>query len=145
MVSNPPECLKGINVPADRAPSMIDEYPILAIAAAYARGVTRLSGLSELRVKESDRLSAIEAGLKSCGVSASLDKDDLIIEGNGDKIFGGGEVKTNFDHRIAMAFLVAGIGAKNPIAIDDHSSIATSFPDFSLLMVKIGAEINLTQ
>ena len=137
--------LKGVNVPADRAPSMIDEYPILAIAAAYARGITRLSGLSELRVKESDRLSAIEAGLKSCGVSAFLEKDDLIIEGDGNKILGGGEVKTNFDHRIAMAFLVAGVGAKNPIAIDDHSSIVTSFPDFSVLMGEIGAAINLSQ
>ena len=133
--------LSGINVPADRAPSMIDEYPILAIAAAYARGVTRLSGLSELRLKESDRLSAIEVGLKSCGVTANVEENDLIIEGNGDKILGGGQIKTNFDHRIAMAFLVAGMGARNPISIDDESSISTSFPGFSGLMGDIGANI----
>jgi 3-phosphoshikimate 1-carboxyvinyltransferase len=133
--------LKGVDVPADRAPSMIDEYPILAVAAAHARGRTRMFGLSELRVKESDRLAAIAEGLKASGVRVSVDGDDLTVEGDGRPPAGGATVKTRADHRIAMAFLVLGLGAKSEIAIDDGSMIATSFPEFARLMREIGAPI----
>jgi len=134
--------LKGVTVPADRAPAMIDEYPILAVAAAYAEGATRMEGLSELRVKESDRLAAISEGLTGCGVTVTIEGDDLIVEGKGGKIPGGGTAKTDMDHRIAMAFLVAGIGAEKPVSIDDDSAIGTSFPGFAPLMAEIGAEIS---
>jgi 3-phosphoshikimate 1-carboxyvinyltransferase len=133
--------LKGVDVPADRAPSMIDEYPILAVAAAHAKGKTRMFGLSELRVKESDRLAAIAAGLAACGVRVSIDGDDLTVEGDGRPPAGGAMVTTHDDHRIAMSFLVLGLGARSEVAIDDGSMIATSFPEFAGLMRKIGASI----
>jgi 3-phosphoshikimate 1-carboxyvinyltransferase len=133
--------LKGVDVPADRAPSMIDEYPILAVAAAFARGRTRMFGLSELRVKESDRLAAIAEGLAACGVRVEVSGDDLTVEGDGGAPAGGATVKARDDHRIAMAFLVLGLAAKGPVAIDDGRMIATSFPEFAPLMNRLGAAI----
>src|SRR5262249_42661585 len=127
--------LEGSRVSAKRAPSMIDEYPMLACLAAFADGETRMEGLSELKVKESDRLAAIEAGLKACGVEARIEGDDLIVEGKGG-VKGGGAVTTHMDHRIAMAFLTLGLGAREPITVDDTSMIATSFPDFLALMTR---------
>ncbi len=130
--------LKGVRVPSDRAPSMIDEYPILACVAAFAEGETKMEGLAELKVKESDRLSATAAGLAACGVSARVEGDDLFVEGTGE-VKGGGRVKTVMDHRIAMAFLTLGLGARSPVTVDDTSMIRTSFPDFVPLMTKLGA------
>jgi 3-phosphoshikimate 1-carboxyvinyltransferase len=130
--------LTGMRVPAMRAPSMIDEYPMLACLAAFAEGETRMEGLSELKVKESDRLAATLAGLKACGVRVSVEGDDLIVEGNG-AVKGGGMVETHMDHRIAMAFLTLGLGAREPVTIDDTTMIATSFPGFRALMTKLGA------
>lgn len=130
--------LKGVTVPAERAPSMIDEYPVLSVAAAFAQGVTRMCGLEELRVKESDRLAAIVAGLKSAGVAVTVDGDDLIVTGTG-KVVGGGLVETHMDHRIAMSFLVMGLASDVPMAVEDVSMIATSFPDFVPLMTRLGA------
>src|SRR5271154_2059944 len=120
--------LRGVDVPAARAPSMIDEYPILAIAAAFASGATRMRGLSELRVKESDRLAAVAAGLAAAGVDCAIDGDDLTVEGGRPR--GGGMVSTQMDHRIAMSFLVMGLASREPMAVDDVAMIATSFPDF---------------
>lgn len=135
--------LKGVEVPAGRAPSMIDEYPILAVAAAFAEGRTVLRGLHELRVKESDRLAAIAAGLKEAGVPYTVAGDDLTIEGGGGRAPGGGGViRTHMDHRIAMAFLILGLAAQNGARIDDSSMIATSFPNFISLMRELGAEIS---
>jgi 3-phosphoshikimate 1-carboxyvinyltransferase len=131
--------LKGVRVPPERAPSMIDEYPVLACVAAYAEGETRMEGLAELKVKESDRLAATAAGLAACGVEARLEADDLIVQGTG-QVKGGGHVATHMDHRIAMAFLTLGLGAREAVAVDDVSMIATSFPDFTKLMSKLGAE-----
>jgi 3-phosphoshikimate 1-carboxyvinyltransferase len=133
--------LKGVTVPADRAPSMIDEYPILAIAAAAAVGDTLMEGLGELRVKESDRLAAIVDGLSANGVSVESGDDWLRVVGTGGNISGGGTVATHLDHRIAMAFLVMGCSAKSPITIDEDEMIATSFPTFLGLMGQAGAEI----
>jgi 3-phosphoshikimate 1-carboxyvinyltransferase len=132
--------LKGVEVPAARAPSMIDEYPVLAVAAAFAVGDTRMRGLAELRVKESDRLSAIAAGLKANGVEHEIAGDDLIVRGRG-RAPGGGKVATQMDHRIAMSFLVMGLASEKPVAIDDASFVATSFPGFAELMGKLGADI----
>ena len=131
--------LKGVRVSPDRAPSMIDEYPVLACLAAFAEGETRMEGLAELKVKESDRLSATTAGLAACGVSARVEGDTLIVEGKG-AVEGGGLVETHMDHRIAMAFLTLGLGARLPVTVDDTAMIATSFPDFMKLMTKLGAE-----
>ena len=131
--------LRGVRAPPDRAPSMIDEYPVLACLAAFAEGETRMEGLAELKVKESDRLSATAAGLVACGVSARVEGDTLIVEGNG-AVEGGGLVETHMDHRIAMAFLTLGLGARIPVTVDDTAMIATSFPDFMKLMTKLGAE-----
>jgi 3-phosphoshikimate 1-carboxyvinyltransferase len=131
--------LKGVRVPPERAPSMIDEYPVLACIAAHAQGETRMEGLFELKVKESDRLSATAAGLAACGVEARVEGDDLIVVGQGG-VKGGGLVATHMDHRIAMAFLTLGLGAREPVTVDDVSTIATSFPDFVKLMTKLGAE-----
>jgi 3-phosphoshikimate 1-carboxyvinyltransferase len=131
----------GAEIPAERAPRMIDEYPILAVAAACARGRTVMRGLAELRVKESDRLSGIAAGLASCSVRVAIEGDDLIVEGEGSPPKGGGLIETQFDHRIAMAFLVLGLAAKQPVRIDDATPIATSFPDFIGLMKGLGAAI----
>ena len=133
--------LQGATVPASRAPSMIDEYPILAVVAAFAQGETRMQGLAELRVKESDRLAATAAGLEACGVEVAIEGDDLIVSGKG-RMQGGGVVETHMDHRIAMAFLVAGLGASRPVTVDDTSMIATSFPDFAELMARLGAEFS---
>jgi 3-phosphoshikimate 1-carboxyvinyltransferase len=132
--------LSGIDVPAERAPSMIDEYPILAVAAAFATGTTRMRGLKELRVKESDRLAAIEAGLRANGVACEIVGDDLIVHGDG-SVQGGGTVATHMDHRIAMAFLVMGLASQKPVGVDDAAFIATSFPDFTRLMRELGGDL----
>lgn len=134
--------LSGVEVPAVRAPSMIDEYPILAVAACFAKGRTIMRGLSELRVKESDRLSAIARGLASCGADVQIDGDDLIVTGTGSAPAGDGAILTRLDHRIAMAFLVMGLATKKPVRIDDASPIATSFPGFVDLMRELGAKID---
>ena len=134
--------LQGITVPAARAPSMIDEYPCLAVVAAFARGETRMEGLGELRVKESDRLASMAQGLAACGVEARIDGDTLVVVGS-DRVPGGSIVATNMDHRIAMAFLTLGIGAEQPVTIDDAEMIATSFPDFPGLMTTLGADIRV--
>jgi 3-phosphoshikimate 1-carboxyvinyltransferase len=136
--------LKGVNVPAARAPSMIDEYPILAVAAACAEGETRMEGLSELRVKESDRLAAMVNGLMACGVDARADSDAMIVRGIGKPPTGRATIAVNLDHRIAMSFLVMGQVSDNPIEIDDAAAIATSFPDFVSLMSKLGATLQFT-
>jgi len=131
--------LKGVTVPALRAPSMIDEYPILAVAAAFAEGETVMKGLSELRVKESDRLAAIVESLTACGVSAHAEGDDLYVTGGAPK--GGATINTRFDHRIAMAFLVMGMASKEPVTVDDATAIQTSFPNFTELMNGLGGRI----
>ncbi len=133
--------LHGVEVPAERTPSMIDEYPILAVAAAVAHGPTRMHGLAELRVKESDRLGAIAEGLKSCGVGVTEDGDSLVVDGAGGAPAGGATVATHADHRIAMSFLVLGLAAQAPVVVDDGSAIATSFPGFTDLMNGLGAGI----
>jgi 3-phosphoshikimate 1-carboxyvinyltransferase len=133
--------LKGVDVPAHRSPSMIDEYPILAVAAAFAEGPTRMRGLHELRVKESDRLAAVAAGLTAAGVRNAIEGDDLVVEGLGSKVRGGGTVATHLDHRIAMAFLVMGLAARDGMRVDDGAMIATSFPTFVPLMRELGAAI----
>ena len=131
--------LTGADVPPERAPSMIDEYPILAVAAACAKGRTVMRGLAELRVKESNRLAGIAEGLSRCGVRVTVDGDDLIVEGSGDPPAGGAMIETHLDHRMAMAFLVMGLAGKKPVRIDDARPIATSFPDFIPLMSRLGA------
>jgi 3-phosphoshikimate 1-carboxyvinyltransferase len=131
--------LTGIEVPPARAPSMIDEYPILAVAASCARGRTIMRGLAELRVKESDRLAGIAEGLARCGVDVRVEGDDLIVEGSGAPPPGGGLIATRLDHRIAMAFLVLGLASRDKVRIDDARPIATSFPDFVPLMERLGA------
>jgi 3-phosphoshikimate 1-carboxyvinyltransferase len=132
--------LRGVEVPAERAPSMIDEYPILSVAAAFAEGVTRMRGLKELRVKESDRLAATAAMLRINGVEVEIAGDDLFVHGKG-RAGGGGEVVTHMDHRIAMAALVMGLGSEKPVRVDDAAFIATSFPGFVELMRGLGAEL----
>jgi 3-phosphoshikimate 1-carboxyvinyltransferase len=129
--------LKGIEVPAARAPSMIDEYPILAVAAAFAKGKTAMRGLEELRFKESDRLEAVARGLKLNGVKYEIEGDDLIVEGGA--VPGGGTVPTHMDHRIAMAFLTMGLASEKPVTVDDVTMIATSFPEYRDLMRGLGA------
>jgi 3-phosphoshikimate 1-carboxyvinyltransferase len=133
--------LTGVDVPASRAPSMIDEYPILAVAASFAHGRTVMRGLGELRVKESDRLSAIARGLAACGADVQVEGDTLIVTGTGAAPAGDGAILTRLDHRIAMAFLVMGLATKKPVRIDDASPIATSFPGFVALMRGLGASI----
>ncbi|HMO30356.1 3-phosphoshikimate 1-carboxyvinyltransferase [Enterovirga sp.] len=130
--------LEGVEVPPERAPAMIDEYPVLAVAAAFARGETRMRGLSELRVKESDRLAAVAAGLAATGVPHRVEGDDLIVEGLVGKVPGGGPVAAEMDHRIAMAFLVMGLAARDGVRVDDGTMIATSFPDFLPLLRSLG-------
>lgn len=130
--------LNGVDVPTKRAASMIDEYPILATVAAFAKGETRMQGLDELRVKESDRLAAIEAGLQANDVATSSGPDWLAVTGG--RVRGGGAVKTHLDHRIAMSFLVMGLASQKAVSIDDASMIATSFPDFVPLMTSLGAK-----
>jgi 3-phosphoshikimate 1-carboxyvinyltransferase len=133
--------LKAITVPAFRAPSMIDEYPILAVAAAFASGESVMHGLSELRVKESDRLSAIIQALTACSVSTRVEGDSLYVKGLGTPPKGGATITTNFDHRIAMAFLVMGMASEQPVTVDDATAIATSFPNFTELCNSLGARI----
>jgi 3-phosphoshikimate 1-carboxyvinyltransferase len=133
--------LKGVDVPPQRAPSMIDEYPILAVAAAFAEGTTRMRGLKELRVKESDRLEATAAMLRVNGVEVAIEGDDLIVVGK-PNVAGGGEVATHMDHRIAMAALVMGLASEQPVRIDDSAFIATSFPGFVELMRGLGADLS---
>ena len=130
--------LRGVTVPAGRAPTMIDEYPALAIAAAFAEGDTMMEGIGELRLKESDRIAALAAGLKANGVATEASEDSLLIKG-GASVAGGGTVKTELDHRIAMSFLVLGLAAENPVTIDDAGTIATSFPEFREVMTGLGA------
>jgi 3-phosphoshikimate 1-carboxyvinyltransferase len=133
--------LRGVDVPAARAPSMIDEYPILAVAAALAEGTTRMRGLKELRVKESDRLAATADMLRVNGVTVEIAGDDLIVHGRGSAP-GGGLVATHMDHRIAMSALVLGLASDNPVRIDDAAFIVTSFPAFVPLMRSLGADLS---
>lgn len=131
--------LKGVDVPAARAPSMIDEYPILAVAAATAEGRTRMNGLAELRVKESDRLAVMARGLAACGVAVEELDDGLIVTGG--KVAGGATVDTHLDHRIAMSFLILGLKADAPVTIDGSATINTSFPGFADLLANTGGRI----
>jgi 3-phosphoshikimate 1-carboxyvinyltransferase len=134
--------LKGVNVPAERAASMIDEYPVLAVAACFAEGETLMQGLAELRVKESDRLSAMAKGLKANGADCDEGKDWLAVRGASEgRGLGGATVEANLDHRIAMSFLVLGLAAEHAVTVDDAGTIATSFPEFAALMRGLGAEI----
>jgi 3-phosphoshikimate 1-carboxyvinyltransferase len=133
--------LKGVDVPPERAPSMIDEYPILAVAASFAQGTTRMRGLKELRVKESDRLAATADMLRVNGVAVEIDGDDLVVQGRG-SVPGGGFVATHMDHRIAMAALVMGLASDKPVGVDDTAFIATSFPDFVPMMRRLGADFS---
>jgi 3-phosphoshikimate 1-carboxyvinyltransferase len=133
--------LRGVEVPAARAPSMIDEYPVLAVAASFAHGTTVMRGLKELRVKESDRLSAVADGLRANGVDVEIEGDDLIVHGKG-RAAGGGLVATQMDHRIAMAFLIMGLASEKPVRVDDVGIIATSFPGFASLMRALGADLS---
>jgi 3-phosphoshikimate 1-carboxyvinyltransferase len=133
--------LHGVSVRAERAPSMIDEYPVLAAVAAYAAGETRMEGLTELKVKESDRLAATAAGLAANGVSATVQGDTLIVAGAG-RVPGGGTVATHMDHRIAMAFLILGLGAQRPVCVDDTRMIGTSFPTFRAVLQSLGVRFS---
>ncbi|WMT92148.1 3-phosphoshikimate 1-carboxyvinyltransferase [Pelagibacterium sp. H642] len=130
--------LKGVAVPAERAPSMIDEYPVLAVAAAFAEGPTEMVGIEELRVKESDRLAAVARGLEANGVACEEGHDFLIVQGKG-AVPGGGTVATHLDHRIAMSFLVMGLASDKPVTVDDDRMIATSFPSFEADFTRLGA------
>ena len=131
--------LRAIDVPWDRAPSMIDEYPVLAVAAACAVGTTRMRGLKELRVKESDRLSATAAMLSGNGVKVEIDGDDLVVHGTGAPPPGGGLVETHMDHRLAMSAVVLGLVSAAPVRVDDVAFIDTSFPGFVALLNGLGA------
>ena len=133
--------MKGVEVPAERAPTMIDEYPILAVAAAFAEGPTRMRGLKELRVKESDRLEATAALLRNNGIEVEIEGDDLIVNGKGSAP-GGGLVATHMDHRIAMSALVLGTASAGPVTVDDAAFIATSFPGFAEMMRSLGADLS---
>lgn len=132
--------LRGVDVPASRAPAMIDEYPILAVAASFAEGQTRMRGLKELRVKESDRLAATASMLRTNGVEVEIEDDDLIVHGRG-RAPGGGQVTTHMDHRIAMSGLMIGLASERPVQVDDAAFIATSFPGFVQLMRGLGADL----
>ncbi len=135
--------MKGIEVPPERAPSMIDEYPILSVVASFATGKTVMKGVKELRVKESDRIDAMARGLEACGVKVEEDEDTLIVHGMGPGgMPGGATAKTHIDHRIAMSFLIAGMAAQKPVSVDDASPIATSFPIFEPLMTGLGAALS---
>ncbi|PRD36262.1 UNVERIFIED_CONTAM: aroA [Trichonephila clavipes] len=134
--------MKGIEVPPERAPSMIDEYPILSVVAAFASGKTVMRGVKELRVKESDRIDAMARGLEACGVTIEEDEDTLIVQGMGaGGVPGGATAATHLDHRIAMSFLVCGMAAQKPVSVDDASPIVTSFPIFEGLMTGLGATL----
>lgn len=133
--------LKGVAVPPERAVSMIDEYPILAVAAAFAEGTTTMRGVAELRVKESDRIALMAAGLAACGVEVEEEPDALIVRGTGKPPRGGATIATAGDHRIAMSHLVLGLAAQEPVTVDEAGMIATSFPGFVELMGALGADI----
>ena len=134
--------MTGIEVPPERAPSMIDEYPILSVVAAFAEGKTVMRGVKELRVKESDRIDAMARGLEACGVRIEEDEDTLIVHGMGPgAVPGGATCATHLDHRIAMSFLILGLASKQPVSVDDASPITTSFPVFAPLMTGLGANI----
>ena len=133
--------LKGIDVPANRVPSMIDEFPVLAVAASLANGTTTMTGLEELRVKESDRLQMMYEGLKACGVNLEMGDDWLTIHGTGDAPKGGATVETALDHRIAMSFMILGTATSEAVTIDDSAPIKTSFPNFIDLMNTLGANL----
>ncbi|QQG36245.1 MAG: 3-phosphoshikimate 1-carboxyvinyltransferase [Micavibrio aeruginosavorus] len=137
--------LKGIDVPPERVPSMIDEFPVLAMAAACANGVTRMTNLAELRIKESDRLKMIADGLIACGVKLEMDEDSLTVYGNGKPPRGGALIETALDHRIAMSFLVLGLVSDEPLQIDDGAPIRTSFPNFIKLMNECGGMIEAAE
>jgi 3-phosphoshikimate 1-carboxyvinyltransferase len=132
--------LRGIEVPPDIAPSMIDEYPILFVAAAFASGRTTMRGLEELRVKESDRIAVMAAGLSACGITVEELPDGMIVHGHGgDPVPGGATIAARLDHRIAMSFAVLGLGARAPVIVDDARPVATSFPGFVAMMQSLGA------
>jgi len=133
--------LHGVEVPAERAASMIDEFPILSVVAAMAQGKTVMNGVAELRVKESDRIDAMARGLRDNGVSVDETPDSMTVHGRGVIPGGGAPVATHLDHRIAMSFLVAGLAAQAPVRVDDGGAIATSFPDFVRLMRNLGADL----
>ncbi len=135
--------LRGIEVPPERAPSMIDEYPILSVVAAFAEGTTVMRGVKELRVKESDRIDAMARGLEACGVRVEEDPDSLIVHGMGPGgVPGGATTRTHLDHRIAMSFLILGMAAKAQVSVDDAGPITTSFPIFAPLMTALGATLS---
>ena len=137
--------LKGIEVPAARAASMIDEYPILSVVAAFAHGVTHMPGVKELRVKESDRIAALARGLRAAGLTVEAGPDWWTVHGLGHgNVPGGATAETFLDHRIAMSFLILGMATQNPMALDDGGPIATSFPIFEPLMAGLGASISRT-
>jgi len=133
--------LKGVSVPPERAPSMIDEYPILAIAAAFAEGETIMRGVGEMRVKESDRIALMARGLEACGVDVEEEPEGFIVRGTGEPPRGGASTETNGDHRIAMSHLVLGLASREPVSVDEPGMIATSFPGFAEMMRGLGAEI----
>ena len=133
--------LKGVRVPPERAPSMIDEYPILAAIAAFAEGMTEMRGVAELRVKESDRITAMASGLRACGVQVDEEMDGMIVRGVGRPPRGGADIKSQGDHRVAMAHLVLGLGAEKPVCADRAEMIATSFPDFAQTFAELGADV----
>ena len=136
--------LRGVRVPEGRAASMIDEYPILAVAAAFADGPTVMRGLGELRIKESDRIAAMAAGLAACGVDVAEEPEGLIVTGAAGNrgVAGGATVSTHGDHRIAMSFLALGLAARAPVTVDEAGMIATSFPGFTAQMAELGARID---
>ncbi|MEM8959756.1 MAG: 3-phosphoshikimate 1-carboxyvinyltransferase, partial [Pseudomonadota bacterium] len=137
------DALRGIEVPPERAPSMIDEYPVLSVVAANAEGTTVMRGVKELRVKESDRIDAMARGLEACGVRIEEDEDVLIVHGRGPGgVPGGATCAARLDHRIAMSFLVLGMAAGSPVTVDDAGPIATSFPIFEDLMGRLGARFS---
>ncbi|CAN5378366.1 3-phosphoshikimate 1-carboxyvinyltransferase [soil metagenome] len=132
--------LKGVTVPPGRAPSMIDEYPVLAVAAAFAEGDTLMQGIGEMRVKESDRIATVVAGLKANGIAVEEAPESMLVHG-GSNSRGGGTVVTHLDHRIAMSFVILGLASDEPVTIDDARPIATSFPEFRALMTGLGADL----
>ena len=133
--------MTGIEVPPERAASMIDEYPVLSVVAGFAEGKTTMAGVKELRVKESDRIDAMARGLEANGVTVEEDEDTMIVTGMGPGgVPGGAMANARLDHRIAMSFMVLGMAAKNPVSVDDAGPIATSFPVFEKLMSDLGAE-----
>ncbi|HEX6860896.1 MAG TPA: 3-phosphoshikimate 1-carboxyvinyltransferase [Caulobacteraceae bacterium] len=133
--------LKGVEVPPERAPSMIDEYPILSVAAAFAEGDTVMRGIGEMRVKESDRIALMARGLEACGVAVEEEPEGFIVHGTGEAPRGGASIETSGDHRIAMSHLVLGLAARREVKVDEPEMIATSFPTFAALMTGLGAEI----